>query len=204
MNGHSAAIDVRHSKSRGLAKTALGFALLGAALCLAACGSAEPPLTPTPIPFTGAPSGLLLTPTPAPTPVPPVVIRTITPRLALQTTAEAIDALKQALNAKDASGLVLLLADQVLVTSNANGEGGTILSHSDAGRWLSLRWGATRTLIRTQYVDSLVLLIVDTKDWATASPIKKGTLTFRLHRFNAQGQGDALQGFWEIDTIIYQ
>ena len=178
--------------------------LVALACWLGACGAAEASPTPTPIPFTGAPSALLLTPLPTGAPSPPNVITTVTPRLALETTTAALSAMGSALNDPEPGSLILLLADQVLITNNRNGEGGSILSHADASRWLAQHWGTTRTLVRTQYVEQFVLLIVDTKDWATATPLKQGTLTFQLHRYNVRGQGDPMQGFWEIDTIIYQ
>ncbi len=176
---------------------------LCAMFALAACGAGEQPPTAAPIPFTTPPSALIVTPVPTRVRT-PLAATTTMPRLALTTTSAAIDALTKALKEKDAVNLDLLLADEVLMTSNANGEGGAVLFRADAARWLSQHWGTKRTLVKTQYVDHFVLLIVDTKDWAADTPLKKGTITFQLHRYNTQGQGDPLQGFWEIDTIIYQ
>ncbi len=129
---------------------------------------------------------------------------TAAPARTPETTDAATQAVRSALQAKDASGLANLLIDSIFLAQGPNGDVGDTLSREDAIKWLNTRWGANRQVIASDFVEHTVMLEIDTSGWARVAPLQTGNVIFHLHRYNAQGQSDGLLGDWRIDTIIYQ
>jgi hypothetical protein len=48
------------------------------------------------------------------------------------------------------------------------------------------------------------MIEVTTSGWSIVAPMLTDRLVFHLHRYNANGQGDALNGVWHVDAILYQ
>jgi hypothetical protein len=70
-------------------------------------------------------------------------------------------------------------------------------------RWLNAHWGGRHTVVSKQFVEHFVGIKLVTDGWARIAPVQNGVVELHLHRFNAQGQGDALGGRWRVDTILY-
>ena len=116
----------------------------------------------------------------------------------------ALDAVTRALSANDASKLTSLLLDKVLLAQGPDGNAGELVTRAAASAWLKARWGAQRSIASHDYIEHFVMLEITTQGWANLAPLEQGRINFHLHRYNAQGQGDALNGQWRIDAILYQ
>ncbi len=155
-----------------------------------------PDVTATPVPTSAAVS--------THSPILPTLEATTAPVRTPETVQLATQAMTRALQRKDASELSALLIDGVFLAKGPNGEVGDTISRDDAVKWLDARWGASRQVISSDYVEHTVMLEIDTSGWARVAPMQNGRISFRLHRYNAQGQEDGLAGDWRIDTIIYE
>ncbi len=116
----------------------------------------------------------------------------------------ALDAVTHALAADDAAPLTSLLLDQVLLALGPDGNVGGLVTRTEASAWLQARWGKQRSVSAHDYVEHFVMLEITTQGWVNLAPLEQGRINFHLHRYNAQGQGDALNGQWRIDAILYQ
>jgi len=82
--------------------------------------------------------------------------------------------------------------------------GGMLLSTDTAWQWLSSRWGNGNRLINTyDYVEHFVLLEVTISGWTSVNADDAESLVLNLHRYQAQGKSDPLNGAWRIDAILY-
>jgi len=166
-------------------------------LLLAACAPEE----------STAPARAFSLPTNAPTQTP---LPSATPRLtpvAQETPQDAdsvVNTIKRALQAADAQALMSLLTDEVFVARAPNGNELQTLSRTAVVQWLNARWGASRQVVSSRYVEHFVLLEVGTSGWAKVAPLERGEITLHLHRFAADGRADPLRCSWRIDTILYQ
>ncbi|HET7375783.1 MAG TPA: hypothetical protein VFK30_03685, partial [Anaerolineae bacterium] len=73
-----------------------------------------------------------------------------------------------------------------------------------AHKWLNQRWTAQLSIVSNNYVEHFVMIEIVTQGWSAITPMRTDRLTFHLHRYNAQGLGDSLNGLWRIDAILYQ
>ncbi len=121
-----------------------------------------------------------------------------------QPTDDALDAITRALSANNESRLTSLLLDQVLLAQAPAGNVGALVTRAGASAWLKARWGEQRSVTAHDYIEHFVMLEITTQGWADLAPLEHGRIIFHLHRYNAQGQGDALNGQWRIDAILYQ
>lgn len=119
-------------------------------------------------------------------------------------TKAAVDQISRALRAGDAQGISTLLTDPVWLTAGPLGDIGESISRGDAVSWLETRWGKKRTVVSSDYVEHFVLLEIETTGWPRVDPMQDGSIDLHLHRFNAQGEEEPVQGVWRIDAIIYQ
>ena len=175
--------------------------LIAIALCLFVFGACVPAPTPatSASTITSAPTIIApaLRPTSAPTAAPP-------PPSTAQPIANALDAVTRALKADDAAVLAPLLLDQVLLAHGPDGNSGGLVKRDDAIAWLTARWSQQRAVTSHDYIEHFVLLEITTQGWANIAPLDNSRIIFHLHRYDAQGQGDALKGQWRIDAILYQ
>ncbi len=112
--------------------------------------------------------------------------------------------MKHALESKDATALQLLFNDQILLAQGPESNIGGLIGQAEAIAWLNERWGSHRSIESNNYVEHFVMLEVDTQGWSIIAPMQIDRLVFHLHRYDANGRGDALNGAWRIDTILYQ
>ncbi len=150
----------------------------------------------------------ILVPTIAPV-APPIVptptsFATAVPRSTPQPIESAIEAVTRALQAKDTSTLQLLLNDQVLLAQGPEANVGGLIARTDAMAWLNERWGNHRAMVSTDYIEHFEMIEVTTSGWSIVAPMLTDRLVFHLHRYEDSGRGDALNGAWRIDAILYQ
>lgn len=155
----------------------------------------------------GAATPILVThePTTMPSVTRPVasLVATPPPRTS-QPVVTALDAVTRALAADDVASLTSLLLDQVLLAQGPAGDGGELVTRAEASAWLQARWGKQRSVTAHDYVEHFEMIEITTLGWTNLAPLGQGWINFHLHRYNAQGQGDALNGQWRIDAILYQ
>jgi hypothetical protein len=169
--------------------------LVAMALCfsgLSACASSTVPATSVPT---------ISVPTLRPTPVPTA---TPLPLSTPQPIEAAVETVTRALQSNDATALAPLFGDQILVAEGPDGNIGGLVQRDDAIAWLTTRWGQQRAVESNEYIEHFVLLEITTQGWAKVAPLDNGRIIFHLHRYDAQGRGDALNGQWRIDAILYQ
>jgi len=161
-------------------------------------------------PQSSTPSATLTTaPVATPIPHPPTPQATRKPRATAQPIEAGVDALKQALRQSDPRVMLPLLGNAVLLEGTTS----RMLDRDAAFHWLAARWlaGAVREVTTTDYVEHFVLLEVKTTGWARVDGATSEAVTFNLHRYDVDGQGDALDGSWppaaggwRIDAIFFQ
>ena len=167
---------------------AIALCFLGLSACAPSTVPATPALTiimPT------------LQPTPAPTVTPP-------PLSTPQPVEGVLDTVRRALRVDDTSMLTPLLLDEVLLAREPDVVSGELIGRDKAIEWLKARWNSPHEVVGSEYIEHFVLLGIKTQGWQVVAPAKTGNLLFHLHRYDAQGRGDALDGRWRIDAILYQ
>lgn len=150
-------------------------------------------------------------------PASPMIARTVTPirstvspiappmpRSTPQTIESAVAQVTRDLQADDAASLQALLLDQVYLAVEPDTGIGSLIERETALKWLNQRWGAQLSIVSNNYVEHFVMIEIVTQGWSAITPMQTDRLTFHLHRYNAQGLGDALNGLWRIDAILYQ
>jgi hypothetical protein len=147
-------------------------------------------------------------------PVPTIIASTLRPTSASTVTSpspstpqpieDALASVGRALQADDASMLVPLLLDEVLLAREPGTASGELIGRDNAIAWLKARWGNQREVVSNEYIEHFALLEITTQGWAKVAPLDNGRIIFHLHRYDAQGRGDALDGQWRIDAILYQ
>lgn len=157
---------------------------------------------------TSTPVVATLEPTTGPTITPVIATPSAIATRQLATTPESaavtVEAVRQALRANDAMTFMSLLLRRVLMAHGPEGEMGEMVERDAALAWLNTRWGATREIVSTQYIEHFMLLEIRTTGWLNLPPLTGGIVLFHLHRFNLDGQADPLRGSWRIDSILYQ
>jgi len=144
-----------------------------------------------------------------PTSLPPVLQPSASPVATLplgtpQPIDAALDAVTHALAADNAAPLTSLLLDQVLLARGPDGNVGELVTRAEASTWLQSRWGKQRRVATHDYVEHFVMLEITSQGWVNLAPLEQGRISFHMHRYNGQGQEDALNGQWRIDAILYQ
>lgn len=176
------------------------FSLACLAICvlLVACLD-EPEATSqvprTPLPHLPTSTVRVTTPT-----VPATVAAVVTP----EDVSKGMEELTRALNGPDPSGMAPLFANEVWLAEGPAGDVGQAISRNDALKWLAARWGKKRTLDSLEYVEHYIALDIQTSGWSPEPPVRTGVIVFHLHRFNADGLPDPLQGGWRIDGLTYE
>ncbi len=107
---------------------------------------------------------------------------------------DALNAVNRTLEADDVSKLASLLLEQVLLAQGPDGNAGAQITRAEASTWLKARWGKQRGVTAHDDVEHFVMLEITTQGWANVAPLEQGRIIFHLHRYNAQGQEDALNG----------
>jgi hypothetical protein len=115
-----------------------------------------------------------------------------------------VQSVAQALAGRGANGLSALLANEVSLAQRPGALIIETLSHDVALGWLAQRWGSRHTVAEKQFIEHFVSIELVTDGWARIAPVQQGVIELHLHRYNAQGQGDALGGRWRVDTILYE
>lgn len=113
-------------------------------------------------------------------------------------------AVAEALQAQTAGKLASLFTSDIWLAEGPVGESGESISQDDALKWLNVHWGTTPRLVSAHYVEHFVKLELTTSGWKKVTPLEQGVIVFHLHRFAANGEPDAINGAWRIDTILYQ
>ena len=98
----------------------------------------------------------------------------------------------------------LLLNDQVLLAQGPEANIGGLIDRAAAIAWLNDLWGNHRSIVSYDYVEHFVMLEVDTHGWLIIAPLQTDRLMFHLHRYDANGQGDALNGAWRMVCLTIQ
>jgi hypothetical protein len=175
----------------------VAFACLVGLAGLMACAPGAPaPLDPP----QWLPPPTVVTRVSRPVVVTPTVLSTREPSPTAQTIDAAVALLQRALQASDPAGLQPLLGDEVLLDN-------ALITRDLAWQWLVDHWGpagTSRRIVATAYTEHFVLLEVETAGWAPVPPLHAGTIEFHLHRYDAAGRGDPLDGEWRIDAIFYE
>lgn len=168
--------------------------LIAAGAWMAACApvAALPPAGPT-IAHTATPVRSTVSPIASPM-----------PRSTPQPIENAIAQVTRALQADGAASLQGLLLDQVYLAQEPDAGIGGLIGRETAIKWLNQRWAAQLSIVSNNSVEHFVMIEIVTQGWSTVAPMQTDRLTFHLHRYNAQGLGDALNGLWRIDAILYQ
>jgi len=141
----------------------------------------------------------------------PSPARTATPRVEATAAPAAlpadfdvtIQALAQALGGSNANGLFAWLSNEVSLAQRPSALSSETLTHEAALSWLAARWRSRHTVVDKQFVGHFVSIELVTDGWARIAPVQNGVIELHLHRYNAQGQGNALGGRWRVDTILY-
>ena len=126
------------------------------------------------------------------------------PRSTPQSIESAIAQVTRAFQADDATSLQALLLDQVYLAQGPDAGIGSLIGRETVLKWLNRRWAAQLSIVSNNYVEHFVMIEIVTQGWSAVAPMQTDRLTFHLHRYNAQGLGDALNGLWRIDAILYQ
>jgi len=199
------------SGCRGVLLVAVAVATVGAAGCSTLLGpDPTPPAgaaatltrssrTPIPTPLrTPSPVGLSASPSPARA----VAASPSASASGRPVTEEEINALRQqigrSLASPDLPGIESLLLDRVLLSSS---EGGQDLDRANAAAWLRDHAGPGVQVTRVDRSSQSLLLEVLTEGWPIRPPVTDGTITFNLHRYDANGRPDEDNGSWQIDII---
>ena len=141
--------------------------------------------TPTPV----------VVPTPRPRPSP------TSPFSDAERQAQAVSVISSALQAKDATLLRPLLLDQVTLAPGGD-QGADTLDREAALAWLQDRIGSGPAVVSQNLVENFGLLEVQTAPWDVKAPVATGTIVFNLHRYDAAGKQDPINGDWKIDVLI--
>src|SRR5215212_7764755 len=197
MHYHSV-LKTRQRSKMPRRRTWIGVACLVGMVGLMACA---PVARPAPLsPPHWLPSSTLVTRVSQTVLATPTGLPTLEPLPTAQTIDTAVAMLQRALQASDPGGLQSLLGNEILLD-------GALIDRDAAGQWLAARWGpadTSRSVVGWQYVEHFVLLEVQTTGWVAVAPGQTDTITFHLHRYNAEGRGDPLTGKWRIDAIFYE
>jgi hypothetical protein len=114
-----------------------------------------------------------------------------------------VQAVSDALRAPDAHGLSGWLAMEVSLGHRPDAAALELLKPESALTWLNVHRGGPHRVVEKQYVEHDVAIELVTDEWAKIAPIQNGIVELHLHRFNAQGSGEPLDGHWRIDTILF-
>ncbi len=194
---HGAASRSRRASKAGEGRQRDHWVLIVIALCsFVLCGRSS--ASATPVLATLSPTAVQSVLQPAASPV-----ATLPPGTP-QPIDAALDAVTHAMAADDATPLTSLLLEQVLLARGPAGDGGVLVTRAEASTWLQARWGKQRSIVSHDYVEHFEMLEITSQGWANLAPLEQGRIIFHLHRYNARGQGDTLNGQWRIDAILYQ
>ncbi len=155
--------------------------------------------------------------TPAPVSRPPIVLdvepsvtpsptteETIAPAPTPDDVQETVRALNRALQSGDSAQISPFLLDIVWVAGEENPGAGETLDRQAGLQWIKQHWAATITLSSAEFVRDSALLEVGSSGWAKVKPLEQGDLILHLHRYNANGHPDDIEGSWKIDSLLYK